>query len=157
GLLPPMGMRQNPGYMNTLLKDAGFETERGWVDYRIDVNSELIARWESAREAVRRGGIGIVSLGGGPGRRRVAGVTVLWGECFAEHWGVAPGTEEESALFLEMQSPTGVLETSMMAFREGRPIGVLWVAPEISALAALTPDRVLGDAEKVNFLGIGVK
>jgi len=157
GLLPPMGMRQNPGYMNTLLKDAGFETERGWVDYRIDVNSELIARWESAREAVRRAGIDIVPLGEVPESRRVAEFTALWDECFAEHWGVPPGTEEEFALFLEMQGPTGVLETSMMAFREGRPIGVLWVAPEISALAALAPDRVLGDAEKVNFLGIGVK
>ncbi len=157
GLLPPMGMRQNAGYMNTLLKDAGFETERGWVDYRIDVSPELIVRWESAREAVRLADIDIVPLSDVPESRRVPEFTALWDECFAEHWGVAPSTEEEFGLFLEIQSATGVLETSMMAYRGGRPIGVLWVAPEISALAALAPDRVLGDEEKVNFLGIGVR
>jgi hypothetical protein len=31
--LPPILLRHNPPYYHRLLKDAGFETERGWVDY----------------------------------------------------------------------------------------------------------------------------
>ena len=156
GLLPPMGLRQNPGYMNTLVKDAGFETERGWVDYRITVTPELVARWESAREAARRGGIDLVPLREVPESQRVPAFTALWDECFAEHWGVVPSTEDEFALLLELQGPTGVLDTSVMAYRDGKPIGVLWVAPESTMMAVLDSDRTLRDEEKVNFLGIGV-
>ena len=156
GLLPPMGLRQNPGYMNTLVKDAGFETERGWVDYRITVTPELVARWESARAAARRGGIDLVPLHDVPESQRVPAFTALWDECFAEHWGVVPSTEDEFALLLELQGPTGVLDTSVMAYRDGKPIGVLWVAPESTMMAVLDPDRTLRDEEKVNFLGIGV-
>jgi hypothetical protein len=158
GILPPMGMRQNLGYTNTLLKDAGFETERGWVDYRITVGPELIARWQSAREAVRRAGVDLVPLRDIPESRRVREFTAVWNECFAEHWGVAPSTEDEFALLLELQGAAGgVLDTSVLAYRDGRPIGVLWVASESTMLAALAPERVLRDEDKVNFLGIGVR
>ena len=60
--LPPDIARQNPAYYHALLKDAGFETERGWVDYKIEVTPELIARYESALEASRRAGFQIVAL-----------------------------------------------------------------------------------------------
>ena len=51
--LPPDIARQNPAYYHAMLKDAGFETERGWVDYKIEVTPELVARYESALEASR--------------------------------------------------------------------------------------------------------
>ena len=35
--LPPSILRFNPPYYHAFLKDAGFETERGYVDYRITV------------------------------------------------------------------------------------------------------------------------
>ena len=60
--LPPDIARQNPAYYHALLKDAGFETERGWVDYKIEVTPELVARYESALEASRRAGFQIVAL-----------------------------------------------------------------------------------------------
>ena len=60
--LPPNLVRQNPAYYHALLKDAGFESEQGWVDYKIRVRPELIARWESALEAARRAGYSIVPL-----------------------------------------------------------------------------------------------
>jgi hypothetical protein len=54
--LPPLGVRQNPEYYHRLLKDAGFETERGWVDYRIEVQGDLLARYRASLEAARRAG-----------------------------------------------------------------------------------------------------
>ncbi len=47
-MLPPSILRQNPDYYHSLLKDASFETERGWVDYKIEVTPALIARYRSA-------------------------------------------------------------------------------------------------------------
>jgi len=56
--LPPTWLRQSPAYYHGLLKDAGFETEQGWVDYRIEVTPELVARWTSALDSARRAGFG---------------------------------------------------------------------------------------------------
>jgi hypothetical protein len=42
--LPPVLLRQNPVYYHTLLKEAGFESERGWVDYKIEVTDEIVQR-----------------------------------------------------------------------------------------------------------------
>src|SRR5215510_11758213 len=60
--LPPNFVHQNPMYYHRLLKDAGFESEKGWVDYKIAVQPELVTRWESALEAARRAGYEIVPL-----------------------------------------------------------------------------------------------
>jgi hypothetical protein len=154
--LPPSFMRQNPSYYHALLKDAGFVTEKGGVDYKIAVRPELVARWESALEAARRAGFDIVPLKDVPGERRVREFNATWQEAFARHWGISPGTEEEYAEMFSALEPTGVLETSLLAYREGVPVGCLWVAPETTLLAATSPGREIRPDEKLNFLGIGV-
>src|SRR5947208_5647670 len=155
--LPPSILRHNPAYYHALLKDAGFESEHGMVDYKIHVRAELVARWESALEAVRRAGCEIVPLAEVPEARRAAEVTELWNDGFKAHWGYTPFSEAEIALLLSAFAPTGVLDTSVMAYRAGRPVGALWVGPETTAGAVLAPGRVLADAEKLNSLGISVR
>lgn len=154
--LPPAFVRQNPAYYQTLLKEAGFETERGLVDYRIGVRPDLVSRWESALEAAPRNGFEIVPLKDVPETRRVAEFTELYNEAFKAHWGWIPFTEAEVASMIEALTPVGMLETSLIAYRDGLPVGVLWVTPDTSFLAALAPGRTLRGEEKVNFLGIGV-
>ena len=155
-MLPPAFVRQNPSYYQTLLKDAGFETERGFVDYRLAVDPELVARWESALAAVQRNGFEMVPLTEVPESRRVAEFTALYNDAFKAHWGWTPFTQDEVASMTEALAPAGMLETSLIAYRDGVPLGVLWVTPETSFLAALAPGRTLRGEEKVNFLGIGV-
>src|SRR5438034_321425 len=121
--LPPSILRHNPAYYHVLLKDAGFESEHGMVDYRIEVRPELVARWESALEAVRRAGYDIVPLADVPEARRAAEFTELWNDGFKAHWGYTPFSEAEIALLLSAFAPTGVLETSVVAYRAGRPVG----------------------------------
>ena len=155
--LPPSILRHNPPHYHALLKDAGFESEHGMVDYKIQVRAELVARWESALEAVRRAGYEIVPLAEVPEARRASEFTELWNDGFKAHWGYTPFSEAEIALLLSAFAPTGVLDTSVMAYRAGRPVGALWVGPETTAGAVLAPGRVLADAEKLNFLGIAVR
>jgi hypothetical protein len=139
--LPPAFIRQNPAYYQTLLKDAGFETEQGFVDYRIAVRPDLVARWESALEAARRNGFEIVPLKDVPEARRVAEFTALYNHAFKAHWGWSPFTEGEVASMIEALTPVGMLDTSVIAYRDGAPMGVLWVMPDTSFLAALAPGR----------------
>jgi len=154
--LPPTFLRQNPAYYHVLLKDAGFETEQGFVDYRITVRPELIARWESAHEAALRGGFTIVALKDVPEARRVPEFTALYNDAFKAHWGWTPFSDEEVSDMLEALEPIGMLDVSVIAYHDDTPMGVLWVLPDTSMLAQLAPGRALRPEEQVNFLGIGV-
>lgn len=155
--LPPSWLRQNPAYYHALLKDAGFETERGFVDYRIRVRPELVTRWESAVEGARRAGYSLVPLRDLPAAERASEFTALWNESFARHWGFTPFSEAEMALLLDTFAPFGMLDLSVFAFdREGAAGGV-WVVPDTSGFAQLAPGRTLDPVERLNVLGIGVR
>ena len=155
--LPPELARHNPDYYHCLLKDAGFESEKGWVDYKIVVRPELIARWESALEAARRAGYDIVPLTDVPASLRVADYTATWNDTFKRHWGFTPLSEAEVSLLLEGFTEAGVLDTSILAYRDGVPVGFLFVVPEVTATAVRTPGRVVQASEKLNLLAIGVR
>src|SRR5215472_9704430 len=90
--LPPAFVRQNPAYYHCLLKDAGFESERGWVDYKLKVTPELSDRYTSALEAARRSGFDIVPLKAVPENRRVREFSETFNDAFRYHWGLAPLT-----------------------------------------------------------------
>ena len=154
--LPPMLVRHNPAYYHSLLKDAGFESEQGWVDYRIEVTPELVARWTSALESVQRAGYQIVPLRDIPEASRAPVFTQVWNEAFHNHWGAGPFSEDEVSQFQSFLGPMGMFDLSVLAYRDDEPVGVLWVTPESTALASLAPGRALRPEERVNFLGIGV-
>lgn len=154
--LPPDIARQNPPYYHALLKDAGFETERGWVDYKIRVTPELVARYQSALEACLRAGFQIVPLRDLPPARRVRDFESTWNAAFARHWGATPFSRDELKLLFEFFALFGALDTSLLAYRDDQPVGALMVTPANPDGAILKPGRTLGDHEKLNFLGIGV-
>src|ERR1700722_4563505 len=135
--LPPDIARQNPAYYHALLKDAGFETERGWVDYRLKVTPELVARYESALEASPRAGFKIVARRERAPARRVRDFEHTWNTAFARHWGATPFTTDELAFLFDFFAMSGALDTSVIAYCDGRPVGALIVPPPSSAGAIL--------------------
>jgi GNAT superfamily N-acetyltransferase len=155
--LPPNLLRQNPDYYHSLIKDAGFESEKGLVDYKIQVTPELTARYQSALEAARRGGYDIVALSDLPPEKRVSAFAPVWNEAFYNHWGFIAASNEAYAEMLRFFEMLGGLETSLVAYRGSEVVGALMVVPEETAHAALKPGRVLQASEKLNFLGIGVR
>ena len=155
--LPPDIARQNPEYYHRFLKDAGFESEKGWVDYKIAVQPELLERWKRALEHAHRVGYEIVALKDIPEDRRVAEFTDTWKDTFKTHWGFTPISEDEILVLFEAFKPAGLFDTSVLAYRDGRPVGMLFVVPEVSAAAIVNPGRVLKESEKLNILAIGVR
>jgi len=154
--LPPNLVRQNPAYYHALLKDAGFESEQGWVDYKIEVTPELVERWERALEGARATGFDIVPLSDVPADHLVSQFVRVWNTAFDKHWGAAPFTEGEFGLLVDILGPLGMLDLSVMAYRDGEPVGVLWVNPEMTAMAVCNEGRTVRPDEKLNTLGIGV-
>ena len=157
GALPPSILRSNPAYYHALLKDAGFETERGFVDYRIAVRPELVSRWEGAVAAAERAGFRLVPLRDVPSVRRAALTAAIFNETFAAHWGMSPVTEQEQATYLTLFEATGAFDTSVIAYQGAEPMGQVTVVPETSAFASVAPGRTLEPRERLNWLGIGVR
>jgi hypothetical protein len=154
--LPPSILRQNPSYYHALLKDAGFESEQGAVDYKITATRELASRWESALTAARRAGYEIVPLKDVPEGERAPQFTRLWNDAFKGHWGNSPFVEAELEVLLGRFASPGMIDLTVFAYRGAEAVGVLWVSPEATASALRKPGRVVLPAEKLNFLGIGV-
>lgn len=155
--LPPVLIRNNPDYYHTLLKEAGFESERGWVDYRAEVTPTLVDRWRSCVEAVEAGGFRLVPYGEVDDSVRVDHWVSTWNEAFSQHWGVAPQTPDEHVELADFLGPLGMSETSVIAYDGDEPVGALWVVPELASMMANHPDRDLRPEERVNFLGIAVR
>ncbi|MBM4256676.1 MAG: hypothetical protein FJ147_12365 [Deltaproteobacteria bacterium] len=155
--LPPNVLRLNPAYYHSLLKDAGFESEKGFVDYKIEVRPELLARWVGMLEAARRGGYTIVPLREVPEQQRVSDFVATFNDTFKSHWGWIPYSETEIAGLLKALTRAGVLDTSVLAYRDRQPVGMLLLVPEHNAEVALKPGRTVHESERLNVLAIGVR
>jgi GNAT superfamily N-acetyltransferase len=154
--LPPNLVRQNPAYYHALLKDAGYESEQGWVDYKIEVTPELTDRWRRALDGATAAGFDIVPLRDVPKDKLVNQFVTTWNTAFDKHWGAAPFTEAEFGLLVDVLGPMGMLDLSVLAYDHGEPVGVVWVNPEMTAMAVTSGDRQVRTDERLNTLGIGV-
>jgi GNAT superfamily N-acetyltransferase len=154
-VLPPSMLRQNPPQYHALIKQAGFETEQGFVDYALEVTPALTERWQSALEGARRQGFEIVPLRDWPAEERALVLSELWNECFARHFGWCPLSPEITALFVAGGGP--VLDTSVFALQDGQPVGFCFVIPDDPSHAGFAAGRVQRPAEELNMLAIGVR
>jgi hypothetical protein len=148
--LPPRVLRHNPAYYHSLLKDAGFESEKGCVDYKIKVCPELVVRWQGALEAARRAGYEIVPLREIPPSLCVSDFTLTFNDAFKAHWGWTPVTEEEMSHLFGVLRPLGTLDASVIAYRDGEPVGMLLLTPGHTSEAIVKSGRTLKDSEKLN-------
>jgi len=154
--LPPAWLRQSPAYYHALLKDAGFETEQGFVDYKARVTPALVAEWERSLAAAEAGGYRVVPLAQVPAATRDATFVTLWNQAFARHWGFTPFLVPELTMLVGFFADLGMLDYSMMAFRGDEAVGALWVVPSSAEYAARAPGRALRPDEDVNVLAIAV-
>lgn len=154
--LPPRILRYNPPYYHAVLKDAGFVSEQSYVDYKIAVNPALVSGWTGTLQDVRRTGYEIVPLHQVPPERRVAEFTATFNDTFHAHWGWTPYTEPEVAALLAGIGRVGGLDTSVLAYRHGQPVGLLSLTPAHTAGVTLKAGRTLHESEKLNVLAIGV-
>jgi GNAT superfamily N-acetyltransferase len=152
--LPPSYLRQNPPEYHALIKGAGFETERGFVDYAMPALPHHVERWQSAVESARRAGFELVPFRDLPHAQRAQRLCDLWNETFASHWGWSPLSPELTGLFVLDGQP--VLDTSVFAHSDGEPIGFCFVMPDDVSHAECAPGRTLRPGERLNSLAIGV-
>ncbi len=156
-LLPPISTRQNPPYYHSLLKEARFEAEKGWVDYKIEVTAERIQLWEHMLQAAETAGFSVRTFSELDDNKRIPQFASVWEEAFARHWGISPQSEEEWEGLFGFIGPMGGYDTSVIAYRGDEPVGAVLGIPDLSMMATRASGRELRPDEHLNMLGIGVR
>jgi hypothetical protein len=156
-LLPPIATRQNPPYYHSLLKESRFESEKGWVDYKIEVTPERIRLWEHMLQAAESTGFRIATLSELDEETRVEHFATVWEEAFSRHWGMSPQSVEEWEDFFGFAGPLGGYDVSVLAYAGEEPLGAVLGIPDLSEMTTRPGGRELRPDERLNMLGIGVR
>ncbi len=156
-VLRPITTRQNPAYYHHLLKESRFEAEKGWVDYRIEVSDERLRLWEHMARAGETAGYSIRTMAEVEDASRVKDFVTVWEGAFAAHWGMSPQAFEEWEELFGFIGAIGAFDVSVLAYRDGEPVGAVLGIPDLSGLAVRTEVRELRPDEQLNLLGIGVR
>lgn len=155
--LPPFSTRQNPEYYHSLLKEARFEAEKGWVDYKIAVTRERLELWQHMVEAAEAAGFRITAMADVAEDRRVPDFDAVFDEAFARHWGFIPHSRAEWEELFESTGLIGGFDASILAYAGDECVGAVLGIPDLSGLAGLADGRELRPDERLNVLAIGVR
>jgi ribosomal protein S18 acetylase RimI-like enzyme len=171
GALPSFLLRENPPSYHRYLKNAGFEFEKGQVDYTAELGPATLERYRGMVEAAAAAGVTIKSWREFGFLAAVDQWTDITNAAFARHWGWNPVTREEVRPMLNPLWETPVADLSMLAVMEGEIVGAVFSVPDLSSAlaqvkrgAALEPERGggtrgalinIGVLEKVRGRGVG--
>ena len=138
GSFPSFLLRANPACYHRYLKNAGFETERGQLDYTTQLTPENLARYRGMVDAVRRAGIQLRSWREFGFLAAIHGWTDVTNVAFRDHWGWNPVTRAEAWLMLSSLWESPVSDLSMLAVMDHEIVGAVFCVPDFSeALATL--------------------
>jgi GNAT superfamily N-acetyltransferase len=140
GELPSFLLRGNPGYYHCCFKNAGFVTEKGLLDYTVELTPRLLARYRDLICGARAAGLAISSWREYGFIAAIDAWTDVTNEAFERHWGWNPVTRAESRTMLAALAGTAVADLSVVATADGEPVGAVFSVPDFStALAKLPP------------------
>jgi GNAT superfamily N-acetyltransferase len=133
---PSFLLRGNPAYYHRYFKNAGFETERGQVDYTAHLAPEIIERYRGMTEAATRAGVVIRSWREFGFLASIDAWTDVTNEAFQRHWGWNRVTRAEVRPMLMSLWETPVADLSMIAMIDRRVIGAVFCVPDLSGALA---------------------
>ncbi len=136
GAFPSFLLRGNPAYYHRYLKNAGFETERGQVDYTVKFAPEILARYRGMVEAAGRGAIQIRSWREFGFLAAIDAWTGVTNEAFRDHWGWNPVTKLEVRPILMSLWETPAADLSTIAISDRQVVGAAFCVPDLSAALA---------------------
>jgi hypothetical protein len=161
GGFPSFLLRANPACYHRYLKHAGFETERGQLDYTAHLTPDLIARYRGMLEAARQGGIQLRSWREFGYLAAINAWTDVTNVAFRDHWGWNPVTRAEAWLMLASLWESPVSDLSMVAVFDREVVGAVFCVPDLSETLAslkrgvkLPPDK--GGGTRGALINIGV-
>ncbi len=160
-LLPSFLLRGNTAAYQRYLKQAGFVTEKGQVDYTAPLVPEVLARYRRMADAAATAGVAIQSWREFGFLAAIDAWTDVTNSAFDRHWGWNPVTRAEVRPMLTSLWETPVADLSMIAAIDGECAGAVFSVPDFSTALArvrggarLEPER--GGGTRGALINIGV-
>lgn len=161
GEFPSFLLRGNPAYYHRYFKNAQFETEKGQLDYTVELAPEILARYRGMIDAAHQADVQVQSWGEFGFLAAIDAWTDVTNAAFSDHWGWNPVTRVEVRPMLMSLWETPVADLSMIALVDRKVAGAVFCVPDLSvALASvkraakLNPER--GGGTRGALINIGV-
>ncbi|HYA35516.1 MAG TPA: hypothetical protein VEF03_07845 [Candidatus Binataceae bacterium] len=158
---PSFLLRSNPDYYHSYFKNAGFETEKGQLDYTAVLTPSILDRYHGMIDAASRAGVQIRSWREFGYLAAIDAWTDITNIAFARHWAWNPVARSEVRPMLTSMWDTPVADLSMIAMLGGRPVGAVFSVPDMSVTLAsvrrgarLNPER--GGGTRGALINVGV-
>ncbi len=132
GSLPSFLLRANPPSYHRYLKNAGFEAEKGQLDYTAALEPERLERYRAILAGASAAGVVIRSWREHGFLAAIDAWTDVTNEAFERHWGWNPVEREEVRPMLTSLWETPVADLSMLASLGGDIVGAVFSVPDLS-------------------------
>ena len=130
--VPTIFHTYNPPYYHSYIKNAGFETECGVVQYQIDFTPELAARYRTMVERGEQSGISLRSWDFDRMEAENETFTSLANETFKNHFGFMPLPGEVMSGLTVGLKDFLIADFTLFAEVEGTPVGFVYSLPDLN-------------------------
>ncbi|HEX7177820.1 MAG TPA: hypothetical protein VF240_21350 [Pyrinomonadaceae bacterium] len=130
--VPTIFHTYNPAYYHSYIKNAGFRTEYGVVQYQIQFTPELAGRYREMIERVTNSGVSLRSWDFDRPEEENQTFTDIANETFRAHWGFNPMPASAlRGLTVELKDFL-VADFIVFAEAEGQTIGAVYSLPDLN-------------------------
>ena len=122
----------NPPYYHSYIKNGGFATEKGVVQYQVRFTPDLAGRYREMIGRATSSGLALRPCDFGRLEEETRNFTDIFNETFSSHWGFMPlPTEVMRGLTVELKD---FLVADFMAFAEadGQTVGAVYSLPDLN-------------------------
>lgn len=130
--VPTVFHTYNPPYYHSYIKNAGFRTECGVVQYQVEFTDELAERYRQMVDHAQNSGISLRSWNFDRLEAETETFTALFNETFESHFGfISLPTAVMSGLTLGLRDFL-VADFTAFATFDGQPVGFVYSLPDLN-------------------------
>jgi ribosomal protein S18 acetylase RimI-like enzyme len=119
--IPTIFHTYNPSYYHSYIKNCGFTTERGVVQYQVQFTPELAQRYQGMVERVSDAGVTLRSWNLDQLEKETEAFMQIGNETFKAHWG-----------FMPMPKAVLIADFTLFAEANGQIVGFVYSLPDLN-------------------------
>lgn len=141
--VPTCFNRYNPPYYHSYIKNCGFFTEHGIVEYETQFTPELAQRYRETVQRANDSGVVVRSWDFDRLEEEGEAFGALANETFSAHWGFMPLPDAVMRGFYVDFRPFLIPESLVFAEVDGRRVGFVYSLPDLNQALHAMRDKVL--------------
>lgn len=122
----------NPPYYHSYIKNGGFATEKGLVQYQVRFTPDLARRYREMIERATGSGVALRPFDFSRMEEETKTFTNFFNEGFSEHWGFTPLPNEVMRGFTVEMKDLLVADFILFAEADGQTVGAVYSLPDLN-------------------------